>query len=488
MTRTARRDAAILAAVLGLAIVLRAPWLDLQLWFDELQTVGIARRSLWDIPGTLRLDGSPPLFYVLLHVWMKAFGTGAVALHALTALLGVAAAAVAWACARRLGGTTAAVLAAALTAASPLLVASSAVARMQTLLALIAWPTALWLVRVVDEGRGRIQLGLLSALLLYTHTWAIYAAGAMAVAFAVLGVRESRLWRDGAVAMGIAGVLYLPWLPTLLFQAEHTGAPWSPPPGVGDVRLAVVAFAGGYVALGLAVVAAALLAVRPEARPAGRGWAALVLVPAVATGCGLIAARFVGSWSPEFTVVVLPFALLAAALAGARSRAVAGLFAVATIAMAVVALQPSAALPWFGEEDPLPALLREAPLRGDRPAVVLANPDDTVVAHWFLRHRSGDRYVTYTGPVADPAVEDWRDQTERMRRAYRGLARATARDAPAGTDLVLVAHGGFPDTAWGDLLDRATRAWAGELAAAPDLRRRWHRRVGVRTVTVYTRR
>jgi hypothetical protein len=46
------------------------------LWEDEALTVAIARRPLGQLHGLLRHDGSPPLYYVLLHVWMKAFGTG----------------------------------------------------------------------------------------------------------------------------------------------------------------------------------------------------------------------------------------------------------------------------------------------------------------------------------------------------------------------------------------------------------------------------
>src|ERR1700751_1072067 len=48
-----------------------------QFWEDEAITTGIASHSLSAIPGILRHDGSPPLFYMLLHVWMSVFGSGA---------------------------------------------------------------------------------------------------------------------------------------------------------------------------------------------------------------------------------------------------------------------------------------------------------------------------------------------------------------------------------------------------------------------------
>ena len=43
-------------------------------WVDEGLSVGIADRPLTDIPGVLRQDGSPPLYYVLLHIWMALGG------------------------------------------------------------------------------------------------------------------------------------------------------------------------------------------------------------------------------------------------------------------------------------------------------------------------------------------------------------------------------------------------------------------------------
>src|SRR6476661_8395125 len=57
-----------------LSLLLRTRELGIGFWIDEGLSVGIADRPLGDIPGVLRQDGSPPLYYVLLHLWMGAFG------------------------------------------------------------------------------------------------------------------------------------------------------------------------------------------------------------------------------------------------------------------------------------------------------------------------------------------------------------------------------------------------------------------------------
>ena len=58
-----------------LSVLLRTRDFGVGFWIDEGLSVGIADRPLADIPGALRLDGSPPLYYMLLHVWMQVAGS-----------------------------------------------------------------------------------------------------------------------------------------------------------------------------------------------------------------------------------------------------------------------------------------------------------------------------------------------------------------------------------------------------------------------------
>ena len=60
--------------VLVVALALRF-WTSSDLWLDEALTVNIARLPLHEIPAFLRRDGSPPLYYFLLHFWISWFGT-----------------------------------------------------------------------------------------------------------------------------------------------------------------------------------------------------------------------------------------------------------------------------------------------------------------------------------------------------------------------------------------------------------------------------
>src|SRR5918996_3029666 len=68
--------AALLLGLLVVSLFLRTRALGDSLWMDEGLSIGIASQPLFDIPGVLRQDGSPPLYYMLLSVWMDAIGNG----------------------------------------------------------------------------------------------------------------------------------------------------------------------------------------------------------------------------------------------------------------------------------------------------------------------------------------------------------------------------------------------------------------------------
>ena len=70
--------------LLAVSVVLRTRQLDVGFWIDEGLSVGIADRPLGDIPGVLRQDGSPPLYYLLLNLWLGVAGRSEESVHGLS--------------------------------------------------------------------------------------------------------------------------------------------------------------------------------------------------------------------------------------------------------------------------------------------------------------------------------------------------------------------------------------------------------------------
>src|SRR5438270_13853366 len=79
----------LLIILLAASAYMRTRYISVQFWMDEAITTGISSHPLGAIPGLLRHDGAPPLFYILLHFWMQAFGTSESATHSLSLLFGL---------------------------------------------------------------------------------------------------------------------------------------------------------------------------------------------------------------------------------------------------------------------------------------------------------------------------------------------------------------------------------------------------------------
>jgi mannosyltransferase len=237
---------------LGLTLLLAA-WLRFyrlagqSLWSDEGNSVALARAGLAEIAGRTALDIHPPLYYWLLHGWMRVFGESEVAVRSLSATIGVLLVAVVYRLGTQIFNRRVGLLAAFVAAVSPFQVYYAQEARMYALLALLGaltvWSTVeligVWERANGDEGSGFIQsvtryslLYVLGATLgLYTH----YAFPLVLIAtnLAVLGWlllrKVARRLVDWLILQVVPLLLYLPWLPVAWRQLTT----WPAPPPTG---------------------------------------------------------------------------------------------------------------------------------------------------------------------------------------------------------------------------------------------------------------
>src|SRR5919112_4329283 len=181
--------------LIAVSLFLRTRELGIGFWIDEGLSVGISDRPLGDIPEALRLDGSPPLYYLLLHVWMSVAGTSEEAVRAMSVLFGLVAVPVAWWAARTLFGTRSGWMAAVLAATSPFLTQYAQEARMYALTALLSLVASAAFARMVafedDRRPWAIGFAVAFAAMLYTHNWALFFGAATGAAWLYL------LWRAG---------------------------------------------------------------------------------------------------------------------------------------------------------------------------------------------------------------------------------------------------------------------------------------------------
>ncbi len=417
------------------------------IWLDEALTVEISGRHLPQLFGALRHDGSPPLYYLLLHFWMELFGNSDVAVRALSGVLSVATIPLAFFAGRRVARvaesfghiephavdrTGTAVLL--LFATSPYAIRYGTETRMYSLFVFLVLLFAIVLGRALEQPTLRrwAAVTAVTAALAYTHYWTLLMLATVAT-FLLLQARRRPHYRAlclrALYAMLAAGVLFLPWVPTFVFQMLHTGTPWAPPVHA-EVLLDTVfswagpASAGALLALVLLLMAFLGFTARPgtdglhlqlAGRVPGRYLAAMWLVPLV---LAYAAFAFGGSaYAERYTGISLPpFLLLAGLGIGLLpSRAtVSGLLAL----ICVLGLLGGRAL--NGQERTNAAEVATRIQQQARPGDVVAYcPDQLAPAVHRMLVRDG---VTGIRELAfadsrGPALVDWVDYADRMSHA-----------------------------------------------------------------------
>lgn len=300
------------------------------MWLDEAQTLSFAQLPLHDLLNALRTEGSPPLYYVLLHGWTVLFGTSEVVARSLSAVFAVAAVTLAPLAGAKLGARRTALATAFLLGTSPFMHRYATEARMYSLVVLLTVAGFLAVHKALQRPSRPALAAVagVTGLLLLTHYWAFFLLATVAVV--LIGRARRPIGglpaRRVLAAMALGSTAFLPWVPTFLFQVRHTGAPWGDAPGVEIVEAALRGFVGGrgeVTLLGfvyLALFAVGLLGRpitknrivldpvgQPQARP-------LAFVVAATLGLGLVVLKLGGeAFAPRYAaVVLLPFLLVVA--------------------------------------------------------------------------------------------------------------------------------------------------------------------------------
>ena len=228
-----KRHLIALGAIVLLALGLRAYRLDAQsLWADEGNSAALAGRDLLTIARDAAHDIHPPLYYYLLHFWVRFLGTSEFALRSLSALLGTFLVVLTFLLGRLLFDAKIGLVAAFLSAISPFQVYYSQETRMYILTALLSTLSVFLFIRLVkaqaseeagDQGRTFFPLVaslpyiLVTTLALYTHYFAFTILLVENVAYGLWLIADGRWRQHGLIRRWVilqlcVVALYLPWL------------------------------------------------------------------------------------------------------------------------------------------------------------------------------------------------------------------------------------------------------------------------------------
>jgi hypothetical protein len=427
-----------------------------------------------DIPGVLRQDGSPPLYYMTLHVWMDLFGSTEAATQSLSlvcALLSIPAAF--WA-AGRVWGVRAAWICGFLAALNPYITSHGQETRMYGLMSLLSIVATGCFLRayVLRDRRFVPAFALALAAMLYTHNWALFYAVAAGLAILWLArdnVAERRaVIRDGVIGLGAAGVAYLAWLPTMLYQAQHTAAPWSNSPGTYEPTRQLSRVLGGYgPTIALAFGACLGFAAVWQRRDAVRERRLIVAIAILIVGVVMIAwlgSQVTPAWTNRyFAVVVGPLLLLGA---GGLRHASRGVAIAAVVLLGLFWFQPHP----YGESkaSERSVMTNIGTLLEPGDLLISTHPERLAVLSYY--GPEGLQYATTLGRVTDPGVMDWREALPRLKASRVDNTLEPLLDTvPVGGHVLLVRPVIRSDASWRapwtKLVRRRSAQWARALAA-----------------------
>jgi mannosyltransferase len=403
------------------SIVVRTRYISGQFWMDEAISTGIASHPLSQIPGLLRHDGSPPLFYVLLHFWIQIFGASETATHWLSLLFGLLTIPAAYWAGASLVSRRTGLYAATLFAFSAFLTQYADETRMYELMGLLGLlATAAYIhAFVYRRRRYLIMFAVCLAAMLYTHSWGIFfGAGAVVALIPVWLTTDDRrgLVRDAVLAFAGAGILFLPWLPNFIYQASHTGAPWAPPPRFGaPVLLSRDLIGGDRITIGLVIVLALGLAPfftrRYRSTRDGVVMWSLLLLPIATLLLAWIASHITPAFVSRYFAPILAAILLLSAWGAARS----GVVGVVAIVLSIVFIAHISSYAPLYKSDMRDVGGEMAPMLHPGDLVVSAQPEQVPLAWYYLPN--GLRYGSTLGPVKDPTYFNWIYALKRLQNA-----------------------------------------------------------------------
>jgi hypothetical protein len=475
------RTALGLALIVAASLYLRTQAITAKFWIDEGLSVGIAHHSLLDIPGLLEQDGSPPLYYLLLHLWMELMGgDGEARTHALSLVAATATIPAGWWLARRVFGERASWATAGLLATVPFLTYYAQETRMYALASLLALCATgtFALAFALRDRRALPAFAVFGAATIYTHNWGLFLLAGFGAAFLVLwrtaGAEERRpLLRDALLGFGAMVVAYLPWIPTLISQARNTGAPWAERPPLESVLNGLHATVGGTetALLVLVIGAGGLATLREESRPRARAAIAIGVAFAVGVVLAWAASQVSPAWANRYFAVFIGPALMLAGAGMVRFGKV-GLVALALVLVL-----------WFDPRDRqikgksdayrVARTLEEQRLVNPRDLIVSVHPEQGPLMRYYLG--PDQRYADALGPVRDPQIFDWRDALQRLEASGpKRVMRTLAPQVEPGQHLILIlpiirsAKWGAP---WTALVRRRTVQWERAVARDPRFQR-----------------
>ena len=210
------------------------------LWADELLAAGAAARGYHGIIDSCsRLDFNPPFFHIFLWLWQKVFGISELSARTLPAIFGTLGIVALYFLGREIFSRRVGLWVSLILAVNQFHLLYSQEVRPYSLLFLLIVLSYLFFIRQTKNPGWKNSLLYVgtSILLIYTHYFGLLVVASQAI-FLALTVpfpkwpNRARFLKFQLSSFLALGLLYLPWIPHMLFLLPTTSS-WTPKPQPG---------------------------------------------------------------------------------------------------------------------------------------------------------------------------------------------------------------------------------------------------------------
>jgi mannosyltransferase len=272
------RSEILVITILLLGLLLRIHGLGTEsLWIDEGTSVRLARSSLTHVIEDRAHSVNPPLYFIILHYWIRLFGESEFSLRLPSAIFGSLALIMIYRVGDLIFGKRTGALSCFLLAISMFHIEYSQEARGYSLMVLMALISMYFFVKLLERTSFAFLIGYVisSALLIYTHFFGLLIVLVQNVFFISIRIFSNNAheldFKRWVLAQGMLAILYTPWVGFLTAQIVGIEEGfWIPTPTISSIIETLLAYSAKSKPLLLCFLALSFLAILAPKRTAGK--------------------------------------------------------------------------------------------------------------------------------------------------------------------------------------------------------------------------
>lgn len=215
------------------------------LWLDEAFSVSAASKPVPEIISRSEIDPHPPLYLLILHFWMGAFGNSEAAIRTLSALFGIATIPLIYLFTSKYYGKSTGLICALLVAFSIFHIHHSRDARAYSLLAFSSLCSFFFFLNIERGWWFKAGYVLSTLLMLNTHNYSVFYVIAQNLLMAIKIIRKrASVWRW----IGLQSATLLLYIPTAFLVTRQMGSLfyiWVPKPSLNSIAELIDTYSGG---------------------------------------------------------------------------------------------------------------------------------------------------------------------------------------------------------------------------------------------------